>query len=94
MLPVYTKQRAGVFSFQQPMPPGINAEISTEQPRGRRKRLARATNTKKAAGFYPCGPFWALLPLRRTSRPVRLELEEVTYQSDHDWADYGSHHGK
>ena len=98
MLLVYTKQRAGVFSFQQLMPPGIkppqhcaspgnpacrryycnqpfnspspphfqnstrparspaersDAGMSTEQSRGRRKRLALATNTKKPQGFIP-----------------------------------------
>ena len=121
MLLVYTKQRAGVFSFQQPMPPGIkppqhcaspgnpacrryycnqpfnspssplfqnsarptrspaersDAGMSTEQPRGRRKRLARATGTKKAAGFYPCGSAisdeYRATPFFLDSHPDRL----------------------
>ena len=130
MLPVYTKQRAGVFSFQQPMPPGIkppqhcaspgnpacrryyctqpfnspslphfqnstrparspaersDAGMSNEQSRGRRKRLARATNTKKAAEFYPCGPVRAHVATAADKRPSVDVISGYATSSESRW---------
>ncbi|ASG62496.1 hypothetical protein CEW81_01325 [Kluyvera genomosp. 3] len=70
MLPVYTKQRAGAFSFQQLMPPGIKPRniaphretrlavnnTAIDLPTRRKRLLFRiAPENKKAAKFNLCG---------------------------------------
>ena len=63
MLPVYTKQRAGVFSFQQPMPPGIKPPqhcASPGNPGLPTILLQSRPNVPCPAHFSEFSPTWLL----------------------------------
>jgi len=67
MLPVYTKQRAGVFSFQQLMPPGIKPPqhcASSENPTCQRYYCNPPLNSPSPPHFQNC------------ARPARSPAEQ------------------
>ena len=65
MLLVYTKQRAGVFSFQQPMPPGIKPPQHCASPETRLDDDTTANNLSARRH----NPIFRIAPDLRVARP-------------------------